>query len=72
VEPATNDSEGRSLTIFAAIVGEQDVWALVDFSRLVHIHIISRDAVWHSEELELSYKVCHLFFSTFIVRFYFL
>jgi hypothetical protein len=69
VEPATNDPEGQSLTVFAAIVGEQDVWALVDFSRLVRIHIISRDAVWRGEELELGYKVCHLFFFTFYCPF---
>jgi hypothetical protein len=69
VEPATNDSGGRSITIFAAIVGEQDVWALVDFSRLVRIHIISCDAVWRGEELELGYKVCHLLFSAFYCLF---
>src|ERR1700683_514464 len=57
VEPATNDTKGSSLTVFAAIVEKEHVWALLDFSQLVHIHVISRDMAWHKCDLELDSKV---------------
>ena len=60
VEPATNDVEGRSLAVFAAIIGKEHVWALLDFSWLVHIHVISRDTMWCLDDLKLDTKVCYM------------
>ncbi|KAF7969578.1 hypothetical protein HWV62_26883 [Athelia sp. TMB] len=44
----------RSLTIFAAVVCEDDVWAVLDFGRLVQLHIISRDDVWTETDLQVN------------------
>jgi hypothetical protein len=42
----------RTVNIFAAWISKDYVWVLVDFARLVRLHVISRDQVWTKADLD--------------------
>ena len=49
---ACSSEKDHTLTIFAAVISEDDVWAVLDFSRLVQIHVISCDMMWEAADFE--------------------
>ncbi|KAI0737436.1 hypothetical protein C8Q80DRAFT_1276440 [Daedaleopsis nitida] len=52
IPEARHKWEGQHVEIFAAIVGQRDVFFLTDFSRMVRIDIMSLDRHWRQEDLE--------------------
>lgn len=46
------------IQIHAAIVSEKYAWCIIDFSRLVHFHVISRDMIWREEDLLPTNSIC--------------
>lgn len=52
----------RSLTIFAAIICEDDVWAVLDFGRIVQLHVISRNEIWSKDDFKIGSKVTLILF----------
>ena len=68
VEESSSPNTARTLTIFLAIISEDYVWALVDFARLVRIHIISRTQMWTADDLQPLSAVRHKFlFAIFVL-----
>jgi len=46
-----------TVNIFAAWISKDYVWVLVDFARLVRLHVISRDRVWTKADLNPASSV---------------
>lgn len=51
----------RTINIMAAYVSDDWVWAVTDFSRLVTMHVISRDEIWKKSDLEPKSEVGYLY-----------
>lgn len=64
IEDCSSPNKAQTLTIFLALISGDYVWALVDFSRLVRIHIISRAQMWTEYDLKTSSAVCHKYLLT--------
>ncbi|KAG6836526.1 hypothetical protein H0H93_007135 [Arthromyces matolae] len=55
VEPSSrNSDQPRFINIFAAFISTEKAFMIVDFSRLVRLHIISRDRPWTPSDMEPS------------------
>jgi hypothetical protein len=50
----SSPKEKRTVNIMAAFVCEDYVWAIVDFARLVRIHVISRSELWTAQDFFVS------------------
>lgn len=48
---SSHPEKTRTVNIFLAWVSQFWVWALVDFSRLVRFHVVSRDLPWKVTDL---------------------
>lgn len=57
IEPGSSARRPRRINIFAAFVSDEWVWALMDFSRLVQMHVISRDRPWEASDFLVSSPV---------------
>src|ERR1700676_703846 len=57
IEPNSNHKTLRRCNVFLSLRSDSSAWALVDFSRLLHMHIISRDRPWSSEEFMVDSPV---------------
>lgn len=59
---AYSSTSTRSFTIFAAVVCDDDVWAILDFGRIVQLHIISRNKIWTKADFKIGSKVSFMLF----------
>jgi hypothetical protein len=50
IEEHSKDKINRVCNIFLALISDTNVWVLIDFARLVRLHIVSRDRPWIAEE----------------------
>jgi hypothetical protein len=66
IHPASPKTDARHVTILAALVCEDIVYILADFSRLARIHITSRSRMWTAEDFEVGGEASILPFSSFI------
>ncbi|RDB24436.1 hypothetical protein Hypma_008475 [Hypsizygus marmoreus] len=55
----------RTINIFAAFISDDWVWTICDSTRLVRMHIISRDQPWKAEDFELNSPSWPSFFEPF-------
>lgn len=49
---SSSPEKPRTINIFAAFVSSARVWAIVDFSRLVRLHVISKDEIWQVDYIK--------------------
>ncbi|KAG6836640.1 hypothetical protein H0H93_005577 [Arthromyces matolae] len=55
IEPSSRHSDQpRFINIFAAFISAEKAFMIVDFSRLVRLHVISRDRPWTPSDMEPS------------------
>jgi hypothetical protein len=57
IEQNSNNKELRSCNIFLSLCSDTNAWALVDFARLLRIHIVSRDRVWSQVDFTVGSPV---------------
>lgn len=57
-EPGSPASEPRTVNIFAAIVCKDIVWVIMDFARLIRLHVISLQVFWKEDDIQPRSKVC--------------
>lgn len=58
---SSNPDEPRTVNIFAAFVSDFGVLVIIDFSRLVRLHVISRNMPWTASDFLPSSPVSHVF-----------
>ncbi|RDB22952.1 hypothetical protein Hypma_009804 [Hypsizygus marmoreus] len=54
IVPGSSPVRPRTINIFAAFVSNKHAWIICDFSRLVRLHVVSRNDVWTQDDLQPS------------------
>lgn len=57
--PGSSARRPRRINIFAAFVSDEWAWVLIDFTRLVRMHVISRDQPWEESDFDVSSPVSY-------------
>lgn len=57
IEPGSSPNQIRRVNMFAAFIMQKHVIVLVDFARLIRLHVISGDVMWAAEDLHLNSEV---------------
>lgn len=62
--PGSSKTTHRTVNIHAAFVSDLWVWAIVDFTRFLLLHVISRDQFWEATDFQMISAVssCILIF----------
>ena len=55
----SSPSRPRTVNILAAFIAEEWTWCIVDFARLVRMHVISHDHTWQESDLHINSPVCN-------------
>ncbi|KAI0318305.1 hypothetical protein OF83DRAFT_1242401 [Amylostereum chailletii] len=54
IDPATSPTQKRGLTITMALVCDDCVWVVMDFSRLIRFHVTSRSHMWTQDDFKVD------------------
>jgi hypothetical protein len=57
VVPGSSSVRPRYINIFAAFLSDTKAWIICDFSRLVRLHIFSRDKPWQASDFQPTSRV---------------